>query len=254
MAEDIYRRLAEHMSTLGMGLPATEGLEGILKANFTTEEAEVALALPTRVAPMQPVSVAEINTRINLPREKWELILEGLVKKDMLFSGKTKTGEKGYALLQLAHGFPQTFFWQGKDTPHGRNMAQLIARYLNRSVMPQAYGGAQTKSFRYIPVGETIDMGTQAVYPYDVIENVIRNARVIALAHCPCRMMAQMRGKGCNHPLEVCLKYDELAEYTIERGLARKISQDEALAIIKKSEEMGLVHFADNAMGGIKHT
>lgn len=254
MTEELYHRLAEHMSTLSMGLPATEGLEDILKANFTPEEAEVALALPTRVAPMQVVGVTEINTKVNMPREKLEGILEGLAKKGMLFSGKTGSGEKGYALLQLAHGFPQTFFWHGKDTPHGRNMAQLIARYLNRSMIPQTYGGAATKSFRYIPVGQTIDAGTQAVYPHDVVENIVRNARVIAVAHCPCRVMAHLRGKGCNHPTEVCLKYDELAEYTIERGLARKITQDEALQILKKSEELGLVHFADNAMGGLKHT
>ena len=133
-------------------------------------------------------------------------------------------------------------------------MTQLIVRYLHRGVLAQAYGGSETKVFRYIPVGETIDTTTQAVYPYDLMENVIQKARVIAVAHCPCRMTARLRGKGCSHPLEVCLKYDELAEFAIERGLARKIERDEARQIVKKSEELGLVHFVDNAMGDIKHT
>lgn len=254
MTEDIYQRLAEHLSQLSMGLPATEGLLEILKANFTPLEAEVALALPTRVAPMQPVSVAEISPKTGLPREKVVTILEGLAQRGLLFTGKTKDGQKGYALLQLAHGFPQTFFWGGQDSPHARNMAQLILRYLHRGMLAQTYGGSETKAFRYIPVGETIETGMQAVYPYDLMANVIEKARVIAVVHCPCRMMAQIRGKGCRHPLEVCLKYDELAEYVVDRGLGRQISKEEALQIIKKSEELGLVHFVDNAMGDIKHT
>jgi ferredoxin len=39
----------------------------------------------------------------------------------------------------------------------------------------------------------------------------------------------------------------------IERELAREITKEEALEITKKSEEAGLVHFVDNAMGNVKH-
>jgi Fe-S-cluster-containing hydrogenase component 2 len=68
-------------------------------------------------------------------------------------------------------------------------------------------------------------------------------------------MTAQLLGKAlCDHPLEVCLKYDELAEYVIERGMARQIDVDEALDIIRLAEECGLVHLVDNSQEGIKHT
>ncbi|MFC2003089.1 hypothetical protein ACFLV4_04000 [Chloroflexota bacterium] len=254
MTEDVYRRLAEHLSTLGMGYPVTEDLEEILKANFTPDEAEVALALPTRVAPLQLTSVDDISAKVDLPREELVKMLESLAQRGLLFSGKMKEGERGYALLQLGHGFPQTFFWGGEDTPHARNMAALISKYFNRRVTAEAYGGSRTKQSRYIPVGETINQEMQAVYPYDVMEEVIEKARVIAVAHCPCRMMARVKGGGCEHPLEVCLKYDEIAEYVIEKGLAREVTKEEALEIVKKSEELGLVHFVDNAMGDVKHT
>jgi Fe-S-cluster-containing hydrogenase component 2 len=93
------------------------------------------------------------------------------------------------------------------------------------------------------------------VYPYEAMEVVIRRARTIAVAHCPCRMTAQLLGKAlCDHPLEVCMKYDELAEYIIERGMGRQIDVDEALAIIRLAEESGLVHMVDNSQDGIKHT
>jgi len=192
--------------------------------------------------------------KVDFSREELANILERLTQRGLLFSGKTKEGEQGYALHQVGYGFPQSFFWKGEESPQARNMAVLIAKYFNRKVTAEAFAGSETKSFRYIPVGETIDREMQAVYPYDMMERVISEARIIAVAHCPCRMTARLRGGGCSHPLEVCLKYDELAEYLIERGLAREVTSEEALQIIKKSEEAGLVHLVDNAMGDIKHT
>ena len=46
---DVYERLVQHLSCLGMGYPPTETLIEILKENFSPKEAEVALAIPTRV-------------------------------------------------------------------------------------------------------------------------------------------------------------------------------------------------------------
>jgi ferredoxin len=249
----VYERLAFHLSALGMGLPYREELLPILRENLTQTEAEVLLALPTKVAPLQPVGIDQIASNASLPKEELAEMLESLSERGLLFSGKTKEGEKGYALQQVGFGFPQTFFWKGEDTPHARNMANLIAKYFNRQVTTEAYGGSETKAHRYIPVGETIDHDMQAVFPYHTMESVIQQAKVFAVAHCPCRMTMQLRGRGCDHPLEVCLKFDDMAEYLIETGLAREITREESLEVIRKSEEAGLVHFVDNAIRGIKH-
>jgi NAD-dependent dihydropyrimidine dehydrogenase PreA subunit len=250
---DIYKQLAGHLSTLGMGYPPHEALEEILRANFDPLEAQIALAFPTRVIPLELTEIDQLMGTIDLPRAELEDVLENLSQKGLLFSGKTKDGEKGYALHQIGFGFPQTFFWKGEDTPHARNMTSLVARYFNRQVTREAYGVAETKPYRYIPMGKKIEPEIQAVYPYHTMEYVIHQAKVVAVAHCPCRMTARLRDRGCEHPTEVCMKFDEMAEYVIERGLAREITKDEALKIIKQSEESGLVHFVDNAMGDIKH-
>jgi ferredoxin len=44
-----------------------------------------------------------------------------------------------------------------------------------------------------------------------------------------------------------------MARYVIDKGFAREISKQEALELIRKSEEEGLVHFVDNAEGEIQH-
>jgi hypothetical protein len=116
-------------------------------------------------------------------------------------------------------------------------------------------GTTKTKNYRYIPVKEAIDHDhdTHAVLPFDWMEEVIQRATVIAVAHCPCRVIADLlERRRCHHPLEACLKYDELATYVIERRMGREITKSEALEIIWKSEEAGLVHMVDNALEAIK--
>jgi hypothetical protein len=38
-------------------------------------------------------------------------------------------------------------------------------------------------------------------------------------------------GRPCEHPLEVCLKFDEMADYVIDQDLGRKINREEAREI-----------------------
>jgi len=251
--QDVYERLGEHFSRMGMGYPYRDDLIEILRENYTESEAEVALAIPNSVVPMEPVNVEEIQKKIDLSREDLAEALEGLYEKGLLFSGETKEGEKGYALLQMGYGFPQTFFWKGEDTPHARKMAEIAAKYFNRKVTVEAYGSSETKPNRYIPVGRSIETEKQAVFPQHMMEKVINDAKIIALAHCPCRVVYSLRGRECGHPTEVCMKFNDLAKFIIDKGLAREITKEEALGIIKQSEEAGLVHFVDNAEGDIQH-
>ncbi len=248
-----YEDLALHLSTLGMGLPYREELLQVLREHLTPEEAEVLLLLPTRVAPFHPVGVDVIADTAGIPKQKLADMLESLSERGLLFSGKTGEGEKGYALQQVGFGFPQTFFWKGEDTPHSRHMANLIPKYFSREVTREAWGASETKPYRYIPTHDTIDHTMQSVFPFHTMERVIQQAKVFAVTHCPCRMMLLLRDRPCEHPLEVCMKFDDLAQYIIDRGLGRQITREEALQVVKDSEEAGLVHFVDNAIGDIKH-
>lgn len=251
--DEIYQMLGEHLSRLGMGYPMRDDLIDILRETFTPEEAEVALAIPNTVIPLQPVSVEEISAGVDLPQEKLVEILESLAEKGMLFSAMTDAGEQGYALHQVGFGFPQTFFWAGEESSHGRKMAMLTAKYFNRQVTREAFSPSETKPYRYVPVGRSLEPGLQAVMPHHMMETVVEQAEVLAVAHCSCRVAYALGGRGCEHPTEVCMKFNDMARYVIDRGFGREITKKEALEIIKKTEEAGLVHFVDNADGDIQH-
>jgi formate hydrogenlyase subunit 6/NADH:ubiquinone oxidoreductase subunit I len=132
-------------------------------------------------------------------------------------------------------------------------MADLVIKYFNREVTREAYGGTTTKPYRYVPVNVSLDEGLQAVLPAHAMTPILEQAQTFAVAHCPCRVALRLRGRACEHPEDVCIKFDDLAEYLIERGLGREIDRDEAFDVIRRSEEAGLVHFVDNAEGNIKH-
>ncbi len=255
MTEDIYGRLAKHLSSLGMGYPEKEDLLEILRENFTQLEAKVALAIPSRVIPFDPISVSQIVPPQNISIKELESILSNLAQRGLLFSKKLKDGSRGYALQQFGYGFPQTFFWRGVDTPNAKQMADLVMKYTGKEEFREVYGTTMTKAFRYIPAMASVEPEQHAVFPFEMMEEVIKKVKVIALVHCPCRTMARLSGKTrCDYPLENCIKYDELAEYVIEKGIGREITKQEALEVIRKSEEAGLVHLVDNAREGIKHT
>ena len=66
--QDVYERLANHLSNVGMGYPVTETLLDILKEHLDPSEAEIVLALPTGVIPFSTVSVEELSSRVAISR------------------------------------------------------------------------------------------------------------------------------------------------------------------------------------------
>jgi ferredoxin len=250
---DVYERLSRHLSALGMGYPPRKELIEFLRENYTEQDAEVVLAIPNTTVPLRPVGLDEIKRSSSLSREELANCLESLSRRGLIFSGPTAGGEKGYALHQVGFGFPQAFFWGGEKTAEARNMAGMIKRYFSTQVTEEAYSPSRTKAYRYIPVRRALELRKQAVLPLHMMETVVAKARILAVAHCPCRMVYGMNGGKCSHPMEVCLKFDEMAAYVLERGLGRQVTVDEALAIIRRSEEAGLVHFVDNTENGIQH-
>ncbi len=62
------------------------------------------------------------------------------------------------------------------------------------------------------------------------------------MINCACRTKAR-----CEHPLETCLVFDYSAEFMVERGHGRYLSVEEALELLEKCEEAGLVHSTLNS-------
>jgi ferredoxin len=253
--EDVYVRLAKHLEHLIMGYPFSEALIDLLKGTFSQVEAQVALAIPNNLAPLEVVDRETIVSRSDLSEETVDEALKSLANRHMLYTTTTKEGTQGYALLQIGYGMPQTFFWGGKEDEHARRMARLVLNYFSVSTTQKVYGGVSTKTHKYSPASLVVPVPMQGALPHEQIGPIVDAATKISVSHCPCRLSAKILGRtDCSHSLEVCIKYDDLAEFVITKGLAREVSKDEARHILEECEKEGLVHMVDNAQGQIKHT
>ena len=83
------------------------------------------------------------------------------------------------------------------------------------------------------------------------MEAVVRQAQRFAVAHCPCRMAAKVRARmrAPHRGLPQVRRPRRLPH----RARLPEVTREEALDIIKLSEDAGLVHFVDNAEGQVKH-
>ena len=252
---DIYQKLAGHLAELSMGYPYSEALLDLLKGMFTTREAEIALAMRTDLLPLQVEEISSIAAAAGIPEKEAAGILAGMAGKKAIFTAPSPSGRPGYALHQVGYGMPQSYLWSGPEGDTSAEMAKLLLKYFSVPVTRDVYGKSPTKAYKYTPVGVSIDVARQGVMPHEQIKTIVESADKIGLAHCPCRTTARVLGRtDCRHSLEVCFKYNEMADFVIDKGLARNISTDEALSIMKSCEEEGLVHMVDNVQGDVKHT
>jgi NAD-dependent dihydropyrimidine dehydrogenase PreA subunit len=117
----------------------------------------------------------------------------------------------------------------------GQPYLELWKQFAHEELWPAT--GHVPWNFRVLPVGEAVQSGSR-VMPHEEAAQIVRRARRIAVQQCPCRK----RERNCNNPLETCLSLDELADYVLYRQAGREIDVDEALAILRLCEELGLIH------------
>jgi len=64
---------------------------------------------------------------------------------------------------------------------------------------------------------------------------------------CYCRHAADLRGEDIHDlPTDCCMQFGPGAQYSIERLGAKKVTKEEAKAVLKRTEEAGLVHMSIN--------
>jgi ferredoxin/predicted transcriptional regulator len=253
MEEDIYRKLMKHLGSVGIGYPQSDDLLEVLKKTLTREEAEIALGLPIRLNPFEVEEVDLIASRVRRSIEEVKEILERLAKKGFLYRQKNSSGKIGYAFIQMGFGIPQIFYWKGEITDKVKEISPAL-RKISEKGISKFRGSENTRLYRYIPVNKAVDHALQAVYSYDMITEVIKKAKKIAVVNCPCRQIARLlTDSKCTHSLEVCLKLNDMAEFVLEKGYGRELSKLEALDTIRKTEEEGLIHFVDNCQEEVQH-
>jgi electron transport complex protein RnfB len=240
----LYEELAEHLDQGIVGSPKSPALMGILEILFPGEEAEVAVRLP-----MQDQSLPELRELFSERADSIEDTLNRMIKHGTVFVSGPPDGERKYRLLPSVVGWAETPYWAGRDTEEARKLAPLWLQYRE-----EAFGAEMARGgippVRVIPISETLRESTE-VLPYEALKEKVEEQSFCAVAKCPCRQMRRYVGEEtCDHSLDNCLHFGDMGRYMVEQSMAREITKEETLKILKEANLEGLVHSGDNLREG----
>jgi electron transport complex protein RnfB len=236
MTADAYEELARALDLLPGGFPATKsGVElRILKKVFSPEEALVASNMTGTRA-----SVEAIAGRANLSQQETEERLKAMLGRGIIW-GSNRDGTWTFRLAPFVVGFYEEQ-WEVMD----HEFAHLVEQYFNE-------GGTagimrhQPALHRVVPALEALK--TEYILPYDDIKPLIAQAKSFELRDCICRKQQDLAGiRKCDFPLDVCLTF--LPIETPEGP--HSITREEALKVLDRAEDVGLVHCVSNVAMGV---
>ena len=230
MEKDVFRRLQEQLDQYFIGFPATDtGIEiEMLKAMFTEEEAAMFTSLTAELE--MPASVAG---RLDIPIDEAAARLEDMAQKGLLY--RRRRGEIiEYGAIPFMHGLVE-FQIERID----KNTLKLLGQYFREGLENVMWEGGRL-FVRTIPVQRSVET-VHHVAAYDDACQILRNQELIAVTDCACRRNKSRFERDCGKPIEVCFMFGPMGQYYIENGLGREIDLDEALQILTKAQEAGLV-------------
>lgn len=246
MSEEVYRQLRETMARRGPMVPVMDIPEfyEMARVLFTPEEAEISNAMPRGT--FTPGVIAQQTGR---SEQEVTAILEAMADKGLCSSVVKGDGTRVYYGPPLMPGILEYQFMRGTKTDRDRRIARVIHNYKEAV---QAAGAGMSPitsppSARIIPVDRKVE-AENMVQTWEQVLAYIEEADPISVATCYCRHEALLLDEKdvCGMPMEVCFQFGRAAEYVIERGIARRVTKEEATEIMRQAEEAGLIHLTVN--------
>ncbi len=238
MEYPIYQKLRRQLDQYAAGFPVSQSKKEleILKRLFAPDEAELFQFLS-----LKPETVDAISIRSGRDSGSVSDLLERMFNKGLVFRRK-KEGTVKFGALPFVPGILEQ-----QSESMDPTLAALYESYLREVFHKNLAESEPHLIHRPIPVNRSIDVS----YPMAVYDNsreIVRNQELIAVAKCICRVQKGAIHEGCQMPLETCFMFGSQAQYYMDRGTGRRVSVDEALEILDRCEEVGLVTMPFNAM------
>ncbi|MFH2104033.1 MAG: 4Fe-4S binding protein [Chloroflexota bacterium] len=236
MTESIcYENLADALNSLPNGYPRTEsGVEiRILEKIFTPEEAILACQLSREYE-----TVETIAQRIGLAEEQTRHQLFQMAKRGLVWFSK----EEGKAFFRLAP------FVVGIYEAQLEILDAELAGFAEEYFKQDAATGImkpQPALHRVLPAQNTV--ADEWILPYEDVRAILLSAQVYNVRDCICRAQKGLIDDPCEYPREICLNFSNI-DRPPRPG---DISRPEALALLEKSEQVGLVHTVSNVKDGV---
>jgi len=239
MTDDVYRKLAQRLDEIPNGFPVTDsGIElRLLEKIFTPEEAALACAMRLTYEP-----AADIAARAGVDAKVTSRMLKGMVRKGQI---RVRVAERQllFRLMPFVVGI-----YEDQLPRMDAEMAELFEQYFYET-RGAGFVEIAPAVQRVIPVSEAIPVDVE-VFPYERAVELIQSAKSWGVRDCICRVQQKLVGKGCDRPVETCLVFAPVEGVFQGDGPDRPITKEEALHILRQTEEAGLIHSTGNYRDG----
>jgi ferredoxin len=233
-----FRNLQKHLNKQTLGFPETQSGSDIalLRQLFTPAEAEIAMMLTYRNESAEQIQKRAIKAGKSI--EETKRLLDQAAEKGVIGS-QEKDGARQYRILPYVIGILENVIHTA--TPE---LTAAHRKYSEDGLFWEEYLKTKIPQMRTIPIQKSITP-KHHVGTYDEIRNLIETTDgPIVVIECACRKGAEDRGEPCRRTSrkETCLHFRDMARFLVEKAkVGRQISKEEALDILQKNQEDGLV-------------
>jgi len=236
-AKDAYLKLAEMMR-----YPESKELISLLQFLLTPIQAQIAASLPA--------SHQELARKYGLSAEEVDKNLRDMFNRGLIFPkdfSKMDGARFARSLPQLHDAMLADLRWDPKKESELAQKWQAFYRsgYDRDHALWFLQTGIPIQ--RVLPAIKAFPPDTK-FEPWEDIREIVKTTTKIAMAGCACRSRQMGVGLDCKFADRLyCIQMGRGAEYAIQRGSGRELSQEEALKFLYEAEDQGLVHQAWNS-------
>ena len=235
---DVYEQLADMFDRAPLGLPKTSALMELLRLQYTPGEAELVVKIG-----FNSLRLEEVQERTGIEREKLKRTLNTMADKGTMWITPGEKAPKYSPIRVGGPGLIETGGWGNVRFPYSVQLMKALHRV-------QYEFATQRLSKLGFPTSRV--WAAPAALPEDAepgenVAEMMKLAGYWSLSACSCRLPHWIADPGnhCTHLLETCLLSGKLGRWAVEHGMAREITYDRAIEVLRRSNEDGLVHTYD---------
>lgn len=228
---EIFKKLRDKLDHMSFGYKKTDrGVEyAALEILFTPKDAEWFVGLGDGLK-----SAAEAADLMGATEEEAHEQLEQMATNGLIFRTR-KNGVLYYRVLPMFHGIYEF----NRHRLSADWLAPMFDHYLS-SGMANEVMHMTHPFFRGVPVSSSLAPGSEVMI-CDSAEKLIDSKSRIAVAPCVCRETHAALGNPPKDDLNVCIAFDDFADYYVDNGHGHYIDNEEALRIVRSAETDGCV-------------
>ncbi|MHA2130478.1 MAG: ATP-binding protein [Promethearchaeota archaeon] len=241
---DYYEVVRQKLKLGKLYAPKHKKVIELLKIFWNEEEIKI---LSQFEGTDKDISLKKLEEKTEIPRGDLKIVLRNLRRKGTI----ARRGSR-YCLLPLLPGIFEKYFIHLSDSEENLKKVAEIYRYLFKNFVPQFFSESKFKLFRpllpyeakekLIEINQSFDVESK-VLPYELVEDVINKYDTFCVVPCQCRIIGEYTGESCKvAPPELgCFLAGSVAEVALRKG-RKKLTKEEAIEFLKKTEKAGLVH------------